>query len=362
MEILQVLFIIAAAILTVLNLFILYGLRRGKSIGSNWKKEIFFSIIVAAKNEEDNVSKLLSSLRKIDYPEAMYEIIIVDDNSSDNTFAAVLNYKNEFTNFSVHSLKEKSMPGKKGALDYGISKAQNPFILITDADCRPQRNWLKSYAERFIEGYDFLFGIAPFDVEENLINKISCFENLRSSILTFSSANLGIPFSAAARNFGFKKSSFEKIKGYGNTIETLSGDDDLLLREAVKNKMKIGTISGINSFVYSSAKSSFKKYFSQRSRHTKTSFYYLPSRQIILGLWHAVNLICLFSFLLIRLDILFVLPFIIKLLFDIISVRINQNNFGYHFKIRETIVFQIFYEIFLIINFTGAIFKKDKWK
>ena len=88
-----------------------------------------------------------------------------------------------------------------------------------------------------------LFGIAPFYQKKNLVNKISCFENLRSSVLSFSMASIGLPYTAAARNFGFSKNAFESLGGYSKTKDTKSGDDDLLLREAVKNKLKIGVVT-----------------------------------------------------------------------------------------------------------------------
>lgn len=353
---------ILISILIIFNFIIYIGLKSKKQLLEKQDNEIFISIVVAAKNEKENIISLIHSIKETDFPQTQYEVIIVDDNSNDNTFEAANNNTNGLSNFFIYSLKEKELPGKKGALDFGISKTKYPYILITDADCLVSKGWLKNYAIKFKEGYDFLFGIAPFIKEDNLINKISCFENLKSSILTFSAANIGFSYSAAARNFGFNKLSFYKIAGYRNTTETLSGDDDLLLREAVKNRLKIGTIGENSSFVYSFSKKTFKEYFSQRSRHTKTSFYYLPSRQIALGIWHLINLVCLFSFLLMPINVLFIIPFAIKLILDIILIIIYQSSFGYNFKLIEILFLQLNYEILLVINFFGAIFKYDKWK
>lgn len=353
---------ILVTILLIFNLIIYIGLKSKSKLLNKQDNKIFISIVVAAKNEKENIISLINSIKEIDFPQTQYEVIIVDDNSNDNTFEIAKSYSNGLANFFIYTLKEKEFPGKKGALDFGISKTKYPYILITDADCIISKGWLKNYELKFKEGYDFLFGIAPFIKGNNLINKISCFENLRSSILTFAAANIGLPYSAAARNFGFNKLSFYKISGYKNTTETLSGDDDLLLREAVKNRLKIGTINESSSFVYSYSKNTFKEYFLQRSRHTKTSFYYLPSRQIVLGIWHLINLICLFSILLIPFNILFIIPFAAKLFLDVIQIISYQSSFGYNFKLKEIFFFQLNYEILLVINFFGAMFKNDKWK
>jgi cellulose synthase/poly-beta-1,6-N-acetylglucosamine synthase-like glycosyltransferase len=262
----------------------------------------------------------------------------------------------------VIKAEEKEFQAKKGALSFGIKEANNPFILITDADCNPEENWLKYFSCKFQDDYDFIFGHAPFYQDNYIVNKISCFENLRSSFLVFFSSKTGFPHSASARNFGFRKSSFERIKGYSNTSETLSGDDDLLLREAVRNRLKIGSILNNGAFVFSSTKTNLNDYLNQRARHTKTSFYYLPGRQLFLSFWHLLNLFFLFSPALIFVNKFFILLFLLKLLVDSIAVKSLQKKFGYRFNMLEILYLQVIYELFLIIHFINALFKKDKWK
>ena len=324
-------------------------------------KDVKISIIAAAKNETVNIKSLIDSLTEINYPKDNFEVIIIDDHSSDNTFQIANGLIKGYNNFSVYHNENEPSLAKKGALTFGITKAKFPFIMITDADCNPELSWLKSYSIRFNKGDDFVFGIAPFYTGKSFISNYSAFENLRTSILTFSSANLGYPYSAAARSFGFCKMAFEKIEGYKNTIETLSGDDDLLIREAVKNKLKIGLVIDKEAFVFSSSKKSIKDYFSQKARHTKTSFHYLLHQKIILGFWHLLNLVLFFSPILIFVNIIFVIPFIIKIIFDEALVLTFQKRFGYNFKVGKIIVMQIVYEIFIVLNFFNALLRKDKW-
>jgi cellulose synthase/poly-beta-1,6-N-acetylglucosamine synthase-like glycosyltransferase len=326
------------------------------------EKLLHFSIVIAAKNESENISRLFNSIREIDYPKELFEAIIVDDNSSDNTFKEAEFHLDAQLNISVIKKVSGFLPGKKGALQSGIAASSNPYILITDADCSPQKDWLKSYAQKFTIGYDLLFGAAPFYKCENLISELSCFENLRSTLLSFTAAKLKIPYSAASRNFGFKKSAFEKIKGYLNTMETFSGDDDLLIREAVKNNLRIGIVSGRNSMVYSTAKKTLKEYLTQKRRHTKTSFYYLPKHIVILSSWHLANLFFLISPLLYFINPFFLLFFFAKLTADIFVVINTQHFLSYKFKFYKIFYLQVLYEIFIIINFFNALFFKVKWK
>jgi cellulose synthase/poly-beta-1,6-N-acetylglucosamine synthase-like glycosyltransferase len=320
------------------------------------------SIVIAMKNEVKNLENLFSSLETQNYPKDKFEVILIDDDSTDNSYQKAVEFSNAKANYRVLKTKEKKYPGKKGALDFGIGNAIYPYILITDADCMPANNWLAGYSEKFTENFDFLFGIAPFIQSKGIINKTSCFENLRSSILTFSFARLNLPYSAAARNFGFTISAFKRLGGFGNTLETQSGDDDLLIREAVKNKLKIGVVDFEKSYVTSNPKSSLNEFLNQKARHTKTSHYYLPIHQFLLGLWHLLNILSLASILFLTINPLFVLPFITKMLIDTISVLIIQKKFQYTFRIHEIPLLQMLYEIFLVVNFLTSFRKNIPWK
>ena len=320
------------------------------------------SVIISAKNEADNISSLLNSLKNVDYPKNNFEIILVDDNSTDLTFCKAWAFKNEFTNLKIIKAENKKYPGKKGALALAINSTLNDYILITDADCTVSTAWLKRYSQKFSEGYDFLFGNAPFIYKPGLVNAISRFENLRTFFLYTTACKLHIPYSAAARNFGFKKSSFYKIKGYENTKETLSGDDDLLIREAVKNNMRIGYIPDKDAAVYSVPKETIKDYLAQRTRHTKTSIYYLPVHKLILGSWHIINLAALLSLFLGFYNKWFLVPPVIKIIADILIVKNNEAKSGYQFGIIQVIYLQVIYEILIVVNFINALFRKEKWK
>ena len=358
----MVIIITAILFLLILNGIIILSLKKVISQSSTKSELKSISIIIALKNEEEKIETLLASLNELNYPTELFEVIIVDDNSKDGTYETISEKIKGLDNFYLYKQQSENKSGKRNALELGISKSVHPYILITDADCEPQQDWLKAYSIKFADGFDFLFGIAPFFRDKFLVNRISCFENLRNSMLTFFAANIGLPYSAAARNFGFKKSSFEKVGGYSNTTDTLSGDDDLLLREAVKNNLKIGTVTEKGSFVFSETKETFKEYLLQRARHTQTSFHYLFRQQLMLGVWHVFNLLLLFSPILFFIDIYFLLLLPVKLIVDLVVVLFSQSKFGYKFSFAEALYLQIFYEIFLIIHFFNAKFGRIEWK
>jgi|WetSurSiteA1Bulk_404760.scaffolds.fasta_scaffold06553_2 cellulose synthase/poly-beta-1,6-N-acetylglucosamine synthase-like glycosyltransferase len=356
------LIILSITILFLLNVLIIYSLKKMNDSGKNENNPVNISVIIAAKNEVGNIDSLVKSLNSLDYPIEMFEVILVDDNSTDETFEKLKLKTNTNKNFSVLELRSNGSNGKREALSLGIRNARYPYILITDADCRPQIDWLKACSKKFSLGYDMIFGIAPFYQRQNIVNKISCFENLRSTFLSISFASIGLPYTATARNFGFTKNAFESLGGYSLTKNTIGGDDDLLLREAVKNKLKIGVVTEPGSFVYSETKKTLKDYLNQKARHTQTSFHYLLKHQFILCVWHLLNLSFLFSPLLMFFNPLLGLLLPAKLITDISVVKSNQTKFSYQFSTIEIFSLQIFYEIFLIVHFFNARFSSIKWK
>jgi hypothetical protein len=221
---------------------------------------------------------------------------------------------------------------------------------------------LTGYSQKFQEGYDLLFGLAPFVQMEGMINEISCFENLRSHLISFVSAKLNLPYSASARNIGFTKTAFEIVGSFSKTLETSSGDDDLLIREAVKNKLKIGIVDFENSFVFSNPKKTLNEYLNQKARHTKTSLYYLLKHQIVLGTWHLANLLALFSIVLSFINLIFIVPFLIKFLIDSIVIFFAQHRLHYSFRLLKIPFLQLIYEIFIVINFLSSFRKNIPWK
>jgi biofilm PGA synthesis N-glycosyltransferase PgaC len=349
-------------VLLSLNLLIILPIIKLNYVDKSINIDLGISIIISAKNEEANITSLIQHLKKPDYDSDKFEIILVDDDSSDDTFRLMKELTGLIQNCKVLTTKFSVSKGKREALSVGIKNAIYPYILITDADCRPGNNWLKSYSMKFEQGYDMLFGIAPFYQRLNLVNNISCFENLRSSILAFSMTSLGLPYTATARNFGFTKRAFESLGGYSKTKETKSGDDDLLLREAVKHKLKIGIVTRPDSFVFSETKKTFSEYLQQKARHTQTSFHYLKKHQLILGFWHLLNLFFLLSPLMMFVNPLIGLLFPSKMIIDLLVVKSTQKKFSYKFSVIKIFYLQIFYEIFLMIHFLNARSTDIKWK
>ena len=355
--------IIAILFFILFYLLLLYSFNSAFTAKADVKiKKENISVIIAAKNESKNIPALIKGLNSIEYPKENFEIVFIDDGSEDKTEELFNSLIDKTIDYKVLKSDNKIYPAKKGALALGIEASKYPNIVITDADCIVPPEWLQHYSVKFSHGYDFVIGVAPFIIGNNFANLLSCFENMRSIFLSFSLASLGMPYNAAARNIGFKKESYIKVSGYKNTTETISGDDDLLLREMQKQNYKIGLMTVRESFVYSNTVENLNMFFKQRGRHTTTSFHYLLSVKIILGIWHLLNIVFLFSPVLVFYNIWLISPFIIKLMFDFIFVLNVKKKLSYTFKSHQIFYLQIFYELHLIISIFRAKFIKSSWK
>lgn len=353
--------IILPLLLITMLLFLFWGIKRKNNNINPQSTLLKISVVIPFKNEAERILPLLKNINEVQYPKEYYELIFVDDESTDNT-SEIIHKVLRNGSFVIANTSDKKLPAKKGALEEGIKHSRFGIIAITDADCEPESGWLKSISGAISDGYDLVFGYSPLRTKKNFISKISSFENLRNYILYFAAAGLGIPYSATSRSIAFTKQAYDKLNGFRNTLDALSGDDDLFIREAVKRKLKIGTFRSENDLVYSNPSESFIEYFKRKSRHLKTSHHYLIKHQLLLGFWHLINILSLYSVILIPVSFLFVIPFITKMISDVITIQKQKKHLPHNFNWIEVIILQPIYETFLIINFFNSLLLKDRWK
>lgn len=322
----------------------------------------YFSIIVAAKNEENNLPNLLESFLLLKFPLSNYEIIICDDHSSDNTVNIAKSYQERIPNLQILSLPAESQGGKRAALQAGITIAKHDRIIITDADCVTQPGWLSELDHCFTSDTQFLIAHAPLIKKSGFVNSISCFENMRSFMLITSSFGWGHPVSATARNMGFRKEIFHVEGGYNPTLGSLGGDDDLLLKNFLDKGYTINLSTSHESAVFSNSSNSFRQYFLQKARHTAASKFYSRQSKWILVFWHLPNLYAQSSILLLPFFPEVSFTFFVKIIFDLVLVLSLQKKYNYNFNPFQIVFYQIFYEIFLIINYFTSRFTKFNWK
>ena len=127
------------------------------------------SVIVAARNEEENIEDCLSALALQDYPDDMYEVVVVNDRSSDGTEQIARSFEDRYYNFSLLNVTGEPLYAcpKKNALNLGIESSRGEIILLTDADCRPPCSWISDMVGHFEPEVGLVAGVSPLDKGKN---------------------------------------------------------------------------------------------------------------------------------------------------------------------------------------------------
>lgn len=257
-------------------------------------KKLPISVIVCAKNEEENVKNFIPLLAEQDYPD--FEIVLIDDASSDDTLEVFEEFEKRYPNVRLVKVKnnEAFWGNKKYALTLGIKAAKKEYLLFTDADCYPaSKDWITAMSSQFTLHRTIVLGYGGYEkIANSFLNKIIRFETLLTAIQYFSWAKLGRPYMGVGRNMAYKKEEFFNVNGFIEHIQIRSGDDDLFINQAANGK-NVSIAYTSESFTYSKPKTSFKDFFTQKRRHVATANYYKPTDKFQLGLFYCSQLLFL---------------------------------------------------------------------
>lgn len=331
-------------------------------------KKLPISIIVCAKNEEENIKKHFPLLVSQNYPD--YEIVLIDDASSDETLELFEMYEKQYTNVKLVKVQnnEAFWGNKKFALTLGIKAAKNEYLVFTDADCYPASNdWLLHISSQFSKEKTIILGYGAYEkIKNSFLNKIIRFETLLTATQYFSWAKIGNPYMGVGRNLAYKKEEFFNVRGFMDHMKIRSGDDDLFINQAATNK-NTEILFTPESFTLSEPKTTFKSWFYQKRRHATTAKHYKGFDKFQLGLfffsqfWFFITAIVLLAFQFQWMIVLGILLF--RYLFTWISLgyaaaKLKEKDVMYWYPIIELIL------IFTQLNvfFRNLISKPVHWK
>ena len=325
------------------------------------------SIIICAKNEDDNLIEFLPFILRQDYP--LYEVVVVNDCSSDNTGDILDEFARKYNHLKIVTIKEDDnyAHGKKLALMIGIKGAQYEHLLLTDADCKPQgKDWLKHMMSNFSEDTEIVLGYGAYEKCKGLLNKLIRFDTFYIALQYLSCSLAGKTYMGVGRNLAYKKSLFFKHKGFASHYHIESGDDDLFINEAANNNNTQIEIHQ-QSFTFSKPKKTYKSWFQQKRRHLSTGRYYNFSSQFNLGLLllsQYLFFVLFFLLLAIQFEVytIFIL-FSFRYLVQLFTFKKSMEKLGE----RDLLLFSLLFEMMLmffypIIAASNVFLKKNKWK
>jgi cellulose synthase/poly-beta-1,6-N-acetylglucosamine synthase-like glycosyltransferase len=227
-----------------------------------------FSILIPARNEADHIQTCLQSVQKLNYPALLYEVIVIDDFSTDDTAALA----KQFSNIKVISLKdivkEPINSYKKKAIETGIQYATGTYIVTTDADCIVPAAWLRNFAW-MIEQQKSMFIAAPVAMKEES-SFIKLFQSLDfMSLQGITAASVGAGFHSMCNgaNLCYSKQAFTSVDGFANIDHIASGDDMLLMYKMYKQfPASVHYCNSANSIVLTNPVATVGEFFNQRIR------------------------------------------------------------------------------------------------
>ncbi|HDR68759.1 MAG TPA: glycosyltransferase [Bacteroidaceae bacterium] len=339
-----------------------------KSVSSMPEGEIFISMVIPFRNEENKLPGLIESLKSQTYSSQLFEVIFVDDHSSDRSCEVTEKAIENIQNFKLVQISG-DRAGKKSALLAGIEKARGNFIIQSDADCMFGKHLVEEHVRKILEsGADFISG--PVTCKYHRKSFLQIMETIDFLSLMVSGAGsfyYNNPVMCSGANLSYRRSFFFEAREFDPLISTPSGDDMFLMIAAKKLKKKSVFLKSRNAMVHTFPTGNFKSFIGQRVRWGSKTRYYADKDIIGIAL-----LVTMTNLLLLLSPVMMVfLPGIwkiavpaigLKLMADFVilvsATRFTQQTSLMSFYLPVAVLYYLY---FVYVAF-ASVFGKLKWK
>ena len=331
----------------------------------------FVSILIPAKDEEQNIAGCLDSIINQKYDKDRYEIIVVNDRSTDNTLSIIQAYSEKYKNIKYIDIKQIStgMTGKQNAINEGLKYCSGEIILNTDADCIAEPLWILRTVSYFTPSIGLTIGFSNIhdsDISKSLFGRLQALDMLFLMDAASGAVGIGVPVSCLGMNMAFRKSLVDEIS-YDSIGYTVT-EDAALIQKATKNShWGITAVYEKDAAVSTFAENSLKDFIIQRLRWITG----VP----ILSFWNKILLLSVFIyhlFIPISLILMFLhkgiafailLSLSIKIILDFIRCWHICREFHKTHLLKSFIPYEFFIIFYSVIIYFGSMFiKKINWK
>ena len=322
----------------------------------------FISVVIPCHNEEKSLPRLLKCIEDQDQHCDLFEVIIVDDNSTDSTYSLASSFKG-IKNIRV--VKNKAR-GKKPAIMEGLSASRGSFIITTDADCMPGKKWLSTIA-CFVQKQKPDMVICPVMLESKpgFLNRFQELEFLSLQGVTAGAASSGKPVMCNGANLAFRRDAY-LLNAKSLHHEIPSGDDVFLLHGIKKDPdAKISWLESEEAIIKTSLSETLREYLNQRSRWISKAGAYDDLDTIILGVITFCTVVIqlftliagIFSSAFLA---VFVVIFLLKSLPDFLILRNTTHRYGKPELMKWFLPCQLLYPFYVVtvtvISFLRRVF------
>lgn len=340
---------------------------------NNIQAGTFISVIIPVRNESENILQLLYDLNKQKLSSNQFEVIVVNDDSTDDTIEKILGNRMNFKfQLKICHLKvEEGFKGshKKRALTLGIENSKGDYIVTTDGDCRVPTQWLSTLKKIITEQNPAcITGPVTFEKENTLFKDMQIMEFAFLIGTGASSLHMGFPNMCNGANLSFSKKAFLEVKGYEDNTHIPSGDDEFLMHKIFKKYPgKVYFLKSKNFIVTTKAKDDFKSLFYQRRRWAgKWKLYSDIKISLFAAFYFIFNLIFFAIFILVMFGKypveIFLLQTIIRFIIDFIFLKSIMKFLNQQFSLSLFFLAEILYPFYIIVLGIASNFGNYEWK
>ncbi len=370
---LEIIILILSTILLIHYSIFLFSIYSGlNNLKSNEARDIdeFISIIIPFRNEAENILNSLKSIEAQSYPQNKFEVIYVNDNSTDNSEEIL---KSAITKKNIKSVKTVSgnlLSGqKKNAIKYGIGLSKGDIIVTTDADCIHQNNWLKSLLSYFETDTGFVSGPVDFIDDGKLFSKL---QRLEFAGLIITGAGLignETPAICNAANLTYRKKAYHQVNGFEDNLNLSSGDDEILMQKIHSDtNYKIKVCLNKNAMVSTNPNKIFSQFFEQRKRWASKGLFYknkiLILKLILIFFFYLGIIVQLFLGLITSSIFLigFIISFSIKLVLEYLILQKGIKLLYTREILKPFLLAELLHIPYIIISSVSGLFGNYNWK
>ncbi|MCE7065884.1 glycosyltransferase [Dyadobacter sp. CY326] len=252
-------------------------------------KRLFITVIVPVRNEEENIGLLLNDLDQQHFPHEQFEVLVMDDNSTDRTAAIAQAFAaHSQINLQVIPLPDTATTSpKKRAIETAITRAKGNLIVTTDGDCRVESGWLQAIAACYAATNAKLIS-APvtFSEERSVTDHLQTVEFASLIGSGASAIAAGYPSLCNGANLAYEKNAFIEVGGFDGVRHIASGDDEFLMHKiAAKFPKGVHFLKDSRAIVNTKAHDNWQAFFRQRKRWASKWKHYKSKTPLFLALY-----------------------------------------------------------------------------
>ena len=321
------------------------------------------SVIIAARNEQENIKNILEDLVNQNMDKSNFEIVVVNDRSTDETYSIINNYSSMYNNIKTINIENINvMTPKKYALTKAVENSSGDIIISTDADCRVNKDWVNSMAQLVNNTNKIVVGYSKIKNSDNLLKQYQNIDFLGIMSANAGLLNYNIICSGSGQNLAYKKKHFLDINGFKPVQHLMSGDDMYLVQSISKLKGAIFNYDP-KSFVSTMPKNKTIEYLNQRTRWSSNSKNTIIDAPLFfLFLFSALITNCGILYGLYTQSAVLILAILIKLSVEGLVIYIGCKIFETNTNLSSYIFWNLTQPIYIPLITISGLIGKYSWK